>query len=60
MRRAGSVIDDVDFAHVRAQDSLVSDPPGALDDVRILLEWLERNFHVLRFLDTRGLVERVV
>lgn len=60
MRQAGCVIDDLDFARVREQDALVSDPPAALDDVRSLLEWLERHFHVLRFLDTRGLVERVV
>jgi hypothetical protein len=60
MRQSGSVLDDIDFARVRREDRLVAEPPGTLDDVRTLLEWLERRFHVLRFLDTRELVGRVV
>ena len=60
MRQSGTVLDDIDFARVRREDRLVAEPPGTLDDIRTLLEWLERHFHVLRFLDTRDLVGRVV
>jgi lysophospholipase L1-like esterase len=59
MRASGTTIDDLDFAKVRREDSLVSDPPQTIDDVRGFLERLERRFHLLRFIDTRELVERV-
>ncbi len=59
IRASGTTIEDVDFAKVRREDSLVSDPPQTIDDVRAFLEQLERRFHLLRFIDTRELVERV-
>jgi hypothetical protein len=61
IRETEPQVADVDFAHVRRWDSLVSDPPGTLDDVAAMLRTLEGLLHVSRWLqvsDERGLTLR--
>jgi len=61
MRDAEPGIRDIDFAGVRARDTLVSSPPRTVDDVFDMLGTLEAHFHVSRWLsltDETGLTRR--
>ena len=61
IREHEPAISDIDFAHVRRWDSLVSDPPRTLDDVAAMLRAVEGLLHISRWLlvsDAHGVVLR--
>jgi hypothetical protein len=50
MREVEPGIPDIDFAALRARDTLVSSPPRTVDDIFSMLETFEARFHVSRWL----------
>lgn len=50
MRTVHPGIADVDFDWVRQMDSLVSAPPGTLQDIGRMMSILERHFHISRWI----------